>query len=222
VGRLHIGAAELLASADELLGTLTRDKKDLSPPLRYYTAGGPKHLTAVGIRYVGQAAWDEGRRGEGLWLLREAKARMDAALAAGLMHAPWQSLHGRVAADIADGQQVLGLYDKDNRTVYFDLVPAAVALPEAAFAASAADPFVLPPPLTPSPPPGRTPPDDRSASDAVSSPAAAAAAAGSRVSPPAAADSGPGASGPGSALPAAADTGSQRLPAGPGPRPAGP
>ena len=120
---------------------------------------------AVGTRYVGQAAWDDSRRGEGLALLREAKARLDAALAAGLMHAPWQSLHTRVAADIADAQRLLALYDKDNKTVYFDLVPATVALPEPAYAASAAEPYTPPPPLSPQP--GPTSPYDTSAAAAA-------------------------------------------------------
>ena len=54
-GRGAAGAAELLAAADGHLGGLTADRDDLSPHLRAYAAGGPRHLTAVGLRYTGQA-----------------------------------------------------------------------------------------------------------------------------------------------------------------------
>ncbi len=149
IARLYVGASELLSGAEERLSALVNDKGDLYPHMLSYTAGGPKHLMAVGLFHAGRAAWDDGRRGEGLGALRAAKATVDAALAAGLMRAPWPSLQAQVAADMAQGQRALEECERDNRTVYFDSVPAWAGPPDAAFAASAAEPFVPPPPPSP-------------------------------------------------------------------------
>ncbi len=123
---------------------------------------------ALGLCHAGRAAWDAGRRGEGLGMLREAKARVDAGLAAGLMRGPWPSLLSQMAADTAHVQRTHEECDKDHRTVYFDLVPPWAGPPEAAYAASAAEPFVPPPPESPlAPQPGPDPADAGGLADAA-------------------------------------------------------